>query len=751
MSRNMDIEFPGARGFGFIRRVARANEAEFLKKARADDMPDFAIKEFAPHNGERYIIQYLEPAGRNRPAIGLDLASAEPRRNAAQQAMASGTATLTPPVTLVQASGLPLRSFVLLLPVYDLTMPLDSEKQRIAATLGWTFAPMVIDDVLERAGAKTGQIALQIADVSVNPNQPPFYSPPDFTDLENVAHQAQFKRTIFGRTWEFKLRAEPAFYANHEKLSPVWLASFTTICSFLLSFLLYFYLKSQQQLLAKSLRQMRLAALVESAHDAIISLDLNCTVTSWNNAAYLMFDYTASEAIGKKVYELIVPDEILPQKEAIVSKIKRGEFIPRHDTIRKTRDGRLIDVSVMFSPIIDKDKRVIGTAKTIIDIGKQKQLQLELHNTLGRLKMAVDSMNLGVWVWQMTDNQLIWDKRMFELYDAPESMQETGVDYEFWHSRLHPDDVGYVEKKIFGQVAGTDIYDPEFRIVLNNGEIRYLKAAAILERDPQGHAKQMVGVNFDITEHKANEQRLRESERRFRELFEYSPIAYQSLDIQGRFLDVNSRFCELLGYSREELLGKGFDEIWQEETKVGFPPEFSKFKHNLKISNELRLQRKDGQIVTVILEGRIQRDSQGQFIRTHCILTDISARKQAEQALLQLTQELEDKVQERTKELLTLYHQAPCGYHSLDVNGTIIQVNQTELDLLGYSREEYVGHSITEFLTPDSAKLFQRNFPEFCRTGRVRDVEFDLICKDGGILPFLVNADLVRDAQGHAL
>jgi len=94
---------------------------------------------------------------------------------------------------------------------------------------------------------------------------------------------------------------------------------------------------------------------------------------------------------------------------------------------------------------------------------------------------------------------------------------------------------------------------------------------------------------------------------------------------------------------------------------------------------------------------------------------NISARKQIEEETQQLNQYLEAQVEARSREFINLYNQAPCGYHSLSKDGTILQVNQTELALLGYAEEDYVGHKITEFMTPESVAIFRKNFPEFYR------------------------------------
>jgi PAS domain S-box-containing protein len=96
-----------------------------------------------------------------------------------------------------------------------------------------------------------------------------------------------------------------------------------------------------------------------------------------------------------------------------------------------------------------------------------------------------------------------------------------------------------------------------------------------------------------------------------------------------------------------------------------------------------------------------------------------------------------------------LYNQAPCGFHSLDEHGCFVRVNETELRWLGYTRDELIGKKITDLLTPESAVTFQDHFPSFKLQGSVRDLEVELVCKDGSILPVLVSATAVRDSRGN--
>jgi PAS domain S-box-containing protein len=108
-------------------------------------------------------------------------------------------------------------------------------------------------------------------------------------------------------------------------------------------------------------------------------------------------------------------------------------------------------------------------------------------------------------------------------------------------------------------------------------------------------------------------------------------------------------------------------------------------------------------------------------------------------------------VRRSAEQIQTLYNQAPCGYHSLDADGKIIAMNDTELAWLGYSREEVVGRKrLVDFLTPRSRELFNTVFPQLKQRGEVKDVEYELVRRDGSVMPVLLNATAVADGPDGA-
>lgn len=139
--------------------------------------------------------------------------------------------------------------------------------------------------------------------------------------------------------------------------------------------------------------RFRLAAIVDSADDAIISKDLNGIVTSWNEGARKMFGYTAEEMVGQSVLRLI-PPELQHEEDEILRKLRAGQRIEHYDTTRQKKSGETMEVSVTISPIKDESNKVIGASKIARDISNRKQvermvLQAEKLSATGRMAAAI--------------------------------------------------------------------------------------------------------------------------------------------------------------------------------------------------------------------------------------------------------------------------------------------------------------------------------------------------------------------------
>ncbi|WP_157270330.1 sensor histidine kinase [Azohydromonas aeria] len=383
LSRQIEREFPGARGFGFIRRVPQAQEAAFLDAARRDGAPDFRIRQIAPYEGERWVIQYVEPLHNNAAALGLDVASEPKRRAAAQAALLSGEARITAPITIVQATESPSRAFLVMLPLYrePAVPPAD---RRAAEVMGWAYAPLVMDEVLRDFDFERGDYALSLADVTGDTPES-FYATAqwraDFTDGPRQRRRIE----VYGRTWELDLQAQPSFREGLNLPDAVGLGATVGGVSLLLALLAGGMQRAVRREQLIQYQRARMAAIVEGAQDAIVGHGADGAITDWNPAAERLLGWSASEALGQNLYALVVPEPQREQARQAGEHALSGRAVPPFDTVVRQRDGRPVEVSYSLAPIRDEQGQVRGLASTLRDIRAQRAAQariLELNATL---------------------------------------------------------------------------------------------------------------------------------------------------------------------------------------------------------------------------------------------------------------------------------------------------------------------------------------------------------------------------------
>jgi PAS domain S-box-containing protein len=150
---------------------------------------------------------------------------------------------------------------------------------------------------------------------------------------------------------------------------------------------------------------------------------------------------------------------------------------------------------------------VTGYIGTLTDISDRKQAELELQKVSDRLALALNSGAIGCWEWDIQQNILVWDDRMYELYGY---LKETNshMPYEVWANAVHPDDLHTTETILQQAILGQLEFDYEFRVIHPDQSIHFIKAYGKVKRDSQGNAESMIGVNFDVSDRKQSETQL---------------------------------------------------------------------------------------------------------------------------------------------------------------------------------------------------------------------------------------------------
>ena len=313
-----------------------------------------------------------------------------------------------------------------------------------------------------------------------------------------------------------------------------------------------------------------------------VALDLLCIADTeghfrrLNRAWETTLGYSIEELEGKEFLDFVHPEDIASTLEAIAI-LSNQETLQAFVNRYRCQDGTYRYIEWYCRPY----SNLIYCAAR--DITNRKQVEAQLQNLSDRLTLAVESGAIAIWDWNVTDNILTWDDRMYELYGAMPN-QFTSV-YDAWASRLHPDDRPHAEAAIQKALAGEKDYDPEFRVVHADGTIHFIKAYALVQRNAQDEPQSMVGINFDITDCKQAETKLLqttaqlEASNRELEAFAYS-VSH----------DLRSPLRAIDGFSKALLedYGDQFDEEGKDY--------FDRIRHNVNrmgmlIDDLLRLSR----------------------------------------------------------------------------------------------------------------------------------------------------------------
>ena len=332
-----------------------------------------------------------------------------------------------------------------------------------------------------------------------------------------------------------------------------------------------------------------------------------------------------------------------------------------------------------------------------------------------------------------------------------------------WMQITHPDDIqpdlDNMAKLNAGEISG---FQMNKRYLLPDGRVRWISLTVSPVQVAAGKPPQHLAMIEDITtgletekaliEARVNTEKfeqahqlrqadelLRASEQRFRNLFEHLPVAYQSLDIEGRWLDGNQKLADLLGFDTPaQMIGLDFIDYWHDDIKDQFDINYDQFKATHSIEGELQLYRCDGQLISVRVAGRIQRDAEGRFLRTHCILIDISERQRMESEIRQLNTELEAKVVERTEELRNSHQELKAIFDAADVGmayireQTVIRCNHKLEKLLGYQPGELIGKPDYALIQNEASYSFiSENLDDFVARGETFSYEIEMTRKDG--------------------
>jgi PAS domain S-box-containing protein len=418
----------------------------------------------------------------------------------------------------------------------------------------------------------------------------------------------------------------------------------------------------------------RLAAIVESSGDAIISKTLDGIITAWNRGAENVFGYSSAEALGKPM-AMLIPLERTEEESGILTRIRGGESVDHFDTVRVRKGGKKIDVSVSISPICNHTGAIVGASKIARDITARKRAEEAMRESEERFQALANGIPQLAWMAE-ADGFVSWYNHRWYDYTGTTPEQMNGWDWQIVHDPTILPKV--VDRWKTAIVEGTP-FEMEFPLRAKDGHFGMFLTRIVPLKDTNGRVVRWFGTNTDISERKQVEVQLagqaQELARRAEELarsrqsLETQTLMLQSVldsmgegliaaDREGHFLIWNDSAKKLMGREASDLP----TEQWTPHYKVFLPDGITLFPpdrlplvralHGESVQVELMVEHPDrANRVCLEVTARPLKDNHGTLGGGVAVLREITERKAAEREVKALNQSLEGRVIERTAEL----------------------------------------------------------------------------------------------------
>jgi PAS domain S-box-containing protein len=406
--------------------------------------------------------------------------------------------------------------------------------------------------------------------------------------------------------------------------------------------------------------RFRHAAVIESSDDAIASATLDGIIVSWNTGAQKIYGYTEAEAVGKPI-DMLVPPELPDEENKILEMLRAGGRIQHFETVRVTKTGKRINVSLTISPIKDSSGRTVGCSGIARDISERKLAEEALRASEERLRLAQQAARIGTFDWNIRTGVNTWTPELEAMYGLPPG--GFGGTQTAFENLVHPDDRAGVIKLVDAAMKSGQPTKGEWRVVWADGSVHWIAGRWQVFMDASGEPSKMIGVNTDVTERKlADEERLEvnraleaqaallQSREELLKIFiKFVPAAVAMLDRDMRYLQVSERWCADFSLDSSQILGRSHYEIFPD-----IPDRWKQVHRRALAGETLRAEEdrwdREGGTTWLRWEIRPWQNLDGVQGGILIFSEDITHRKHAEEALSGMSRKLiEAHEQERTR------------------------------------------------------------------------------------------------------
>lgn len=354
----------------------------------------------------------------------------------------------------------------------------------------------------------------------------------------------------------------------------------------------------------------------------------------------------------------------------------------------------------------------------------------------------------GLWYWDIENPENEWmNSRFWEIlgYKAEEMPHLTSA----WQNVINPDDLEIALKNLDKHIADPKHpYDQIVRYKHKDGSIVWIRCRGLAIRDDDGKAFRMLGAHQDVSALKRIEIKLQEEKNavtqnieKYKAIYDNAPLAFQSLNEDGNIIEINPKWLEVLGYEKEEVIGRWFGDFLAPDYVSHFKENFPRFKKQGFIKDvQFRMERKSGEYIYVSFEGCIGTKKNGEFAQTYCTFKDISKEK-----------EIEGKLRDREEQYRILFEKSATGVARVSIDGTFLQINQKFCKIIGYNCEELLQMNFADITHPEDLDI-DMNYINQVLSGEIDEYSIDkrYVHKDKHDVWVRMSSNVIRKANGDA-
>ncbi len=484
---------------------------------------------------------------------------------------------------------------------------------------------------------------------------------------------------------------------------------------------------------ASPLNKAFLDQLFESAMEGIVITDRRGIIQRVNRHFSEIFGYGKDEVLGKSVDRLIAPPDNPFHAIRITEKVVRGERVS-FEAVRKRKDGTAVYVSILAAPII-VDGRLEAVYGIYRDISAQKKNEQVLRESEKRFRELFENASDLIQSLDARGHFLYVNQKWLDTlgYNRDEVSTLTYLDI------IHPDHHAQCHEIYKEILRGKSQEKLETVFVTKDG--RSIQVEGSINADMRGGGFYATrGIFRDVTQRKVQEKTLQEERDKIQRYLDLTGVVFVALNPQGEVTLVNRKACEVLGFSKAEILGRSWFEHFiperlREEAKALFTRMLSEGADTPQ-RLEIPVVTRNGRELLIEWHERILRDKAGDISSVLASGEDITERRQADEALR--------RSEEKYRMIFESFHDV---YYRSDPEGRITLISPSVYEQAGYRAEDVVGRPVVEFYA--DAKEYQAFQDDLKQAGMVNDHVLKLKGRDGSIITASVNARILRDDQGR--